>query len=229
MLAVTRVLAQTSRATATALRAADRVHRGELTVPAMLIAVVLEQHGDTLASAVIRHRTVLGSLTAGNDAVVGQAREIGTAVRSVLLPLARHPVEAREAAPSLCGYTRATAVATAALTQAADAAVRSRAVAIRDPSEDQPYPWRFASRSDVMPFLELLEQATIEIRSGLSSVAAITQPDRAAGPVATDATTALRAALERRQIALRPRSPGWPVLTSDYAQVHRAGSRTWIA
>ncbi|MDQ0375947.1 hypothetical protein [Cellulomonas humilata] len=229
LLAVTRVLAQTSRAAAAALRSADRARLSPPTGPATLTAVVLELHGDALAGAVVAHRAIVGSLTAHSAVVGAQAREIDTSLRNVLDPLARHPADAHAAVPALIGYARAAALATAGLVQAVETSVRSHSVAIRDRSEQPRYLWRLANRADMVPFLRPLEEASAEIRSGLANVAAITGPERAAGPAATDATAALRSALERRQSAMRPSKPGWPALTHGFDQLRRAAAATWIA
>ncbi|WP_315093234.1 hypothetical protein [uncultured Cellulomonas sp.] len=229
LLAVTRVLAQTSCAAAAALRAADRGLASSPAGPATLTAVVLEQHADALARAVVAHRATLGSLTPSSAVVVSQAREIDAWVRRVLVPMSRHPADARAAAPALMSYARAATLATAGLVRAVETSVRTHGVAIRDRSEQPLYLWRPANHADLEPFLLPLEEASIRLRSGLANASAVTGPDRAAGPVATDATTSLRSALERRQIALRPSRPGWPALTLGFDQVPRVAAASWIA
>jgi hypothetical protein len=229
LLAVTRVLAQTSRAAAAALRAGGQGRGDTRRVPATLTAVVLERHADALTCALVPQRAILASLTPSSPVVLAQATALATGAPSVLRRLAANPVEAADAAPDLAAYARAATVATTALTSSVDACVRNHGTAVRDRSDDAPYLWRPANRSDVMPYLHGLTEAAADLRSGLANVTAVTGPDRAAAPPSIDATSALRAALERRQIALRPRLPGHPALTPSFEQVRRVGAESWIA
>ena len=214
VLAVTRVLAQTSRAAAAALNAAGTSD------PAM--ATALSEHADILARAVTAERANLASLIPGSALVLAQGRELGAAALPRLQVISTRPTQARGAMPALLGYAGALAGVTFALQETTARVTREHGVAVHDRSDDAPYPWRPAHIADLVPFQVSMETATAIARRATAAA-----HEGASGTVAErpphDATVLLRDALIRRQRALRPDTPAHAALTAELDPAGRAG------
>ena len=223
VLAVTRVLAQTSRASAAVLRAAAGATPRAAGALDHRLASVLDAHADVLARAVTAERANLASLTPGSALVLAQGRELGAGALLRLRAAAARPTLARAAAPEARAYAEAIVGVSTALRGATDRAIRVHGVAIRDRSDEAPYPWRPAHAVDLVPLLGSLGTATTVARRAALE-AAPDRPTRSADERALRASTAqLRAALERRQVALRPAGPASAALTAQFDPVRRAG------
>ncbi|PVU84444.1 hypothetical protein DDP54_00955 (plasmid) [Cellulomonas sp. WB94] len=214
VLAVTRVLAQTSRAAAAALNAAGSSD------PAM--ATTLSEHADVLARAVTSERANLASLVPGSMLVLAQGRELGAAALPRLQAVATRPTQSRAVMPAVLGYAGALAGVTFALQEATAQVTREHGVAVHDRSDDAPYPWRPAHTADLVPFQVSMETATAIARRATAAA-----HDGAPGMVAErprhDASVLLRDALIRRQRALRPDTPARAALTAELDPAGRAG------
>lgn len=214
LLAVTTLLAQTTRATATALQAAARhtPHSEHLSAT----ATSLHQRADALSRAVAAERADLAALGPGSRALLAQGREIGACALPRLADLTRHPARATGAVPALLAYAATVPGLTGALHAGVETAVRNRAVAIRDPAVNETHPWRPATIRDVRRLLANLTTATPE---------APPAPAAKQRPAQVAATTGLAAALERRRDELRPTRPASAALTGRFAPVQRDGLR----
>lgn len=216
LLAVTRVLAQMSRASASALRAAAGTAMGrETAVDPSRAAEMLDAHADALARAVTGERANLASLTPSSPRVLAQGRELGAAGLPRLHELAAHPSGAAAAMPHLIGYADALPAVSGALRVAIGRLTTTHAVAVRDRSDDAPYPWRPAHHLDLVPFLAHLDTAAEACRRRDAPSAEAASRD---APVrrADTAAVALSRALARRQTDLRPATPSYAALTAQF-------------
>ncbi len=210
LLAVTRVLAQTSRATATALAAAAEVSG----IPDHLTATAtaLEAHADHLTAAVTTHQTLLGSITPGSPLLIAQAREIGAIAVPGLRTLHGRPGAAEAASPHLLTYADLIPTITDTLRrELADLDARGL-VLVRDRSEDAPG-WRRTTPGDLAALISRLDDAVTAARTAPPPIRAtptVTIP--AARVAAGGAFLDLQAALRRRQDALRPVRPAHPMI-----------------
>ncbi|MCL3862952.1 hypothetical protein [Actinotalea sp. K2] len=224
LLAVTRVLAQTSRASASALRAVAGTAMGrEMTVDPGRTSEMFGAHADALARAVTGERANLAGLTPSSPWVLAQGRELGAAGLPRLRELAAHPNRAAAAMPHLLGYADALPAVSCALRDAVGRLTTTHAVAVRDRSDDAPYPWRPAHHLDLVPFLAHLDTAAEACRRrGARSAQAAT---RDACVRRTDTPTeALNRALVQRQADLRPATPSHAALTAQF-DLPRASGR----
>ncbi len=213
LLAMTRVLAQTSRATAQALAAAAEVSA----IPDHLTktAAALEEHADHLASAVTAHQTVLGSITPGSPLLIAQAREIGAIAVPGLRTLHGRPAAAEAASPHLLAYAETIPTITAALRREFAALDARGLVLVRDRSETAEHGWRRTTPDDLQALIVHLDDAVAAARTAPAPIRAtptVTIP--AARVAAGGAFVDLQAALRRRQDALRPTRPAHPMLNS---------------
>ncbi len=213
VLAVTRVLAQTSRATADALTAAAEVSG----IPDHLTATAhaLEEHAKHLADAVTTHQTVLGSITPGSPLLIAQAREIGAIAVPGLRTLHSRPAAADAASPHLLAYTETLPSVTAALRREVAALDARGLVLVRDRSETAEHGWRRTTPDDLQALTAHLDNAVAAARTAPPPIRAtpiVTIP--AARVAAGGALVDLQAALRRRQDALRPTRPTHPMLNA---------------
>ena len=214
LLAVTGLLAQTSRATAAGLHAAVR-HDPTQARTLLPAAIVLEGHADALARALSAERAGLAALTGSSRVLLAQGREIGACALPRLRDLTAHPARAAAAVPDLLAYAALTPALTAAVRAGVARTTRQHAVAIRDRLDRAPYRWRPASTVDLARFT-----------SNLSHAAATAEPPAAPAPVGTPAgrppvAVGLVAALERRRDELRPAKPSTATLNGRFATVRR--------
>ncbi len=213
LLAVTRVLAQTSRATAQALTSAAEVSG----IPDHLTATAhaLEEHADHLATAATTHQTVLGSITPGSPLLIAQAREVGAIAVPGLRTLHGRPAAAEAASPHLLAYAENIPTITTALRRAvADLDARGL-VLVRDRSETAEHGWRRTTPDDLKALTARLDDAVAAARTApppIRTAPIVTIP--AARVAAGGAFVDLQAALRRRQDALRPTRPAHPMLNS---------------
>ncbi|NCD16684.1 MAG: hypothetical protein EOL91_05110 [Actinobacteria bacterium] len=211
LLAVTRVLAQTSRATAQALTSAAEVSG----IPDHLTATAhaMEEHADHLAAAVTAHQTALGSITPGSPLLIAQAREIGAIAVPGLRTLHGRPAAAEAASPHLLGYAESIPTVTAALRREfADLDARGLTL-VRDRSETAEHGWRRTTPDDLQALIAHLDGAVAAARTAPPPIRET--PSRtipAARVAAGGAFLDLQAALRRRQDALRPTRPAHPML-----------------
>jgi len=212
LLAVTRVLAQTSRATATALTAAAEVSG----IPDHLtaIAAALETHAAHLATAVTTHQAVLGSITPGSPLLIAQAREIGAIAVPGLRTLHGRPTAAEAASPHLLAYAETIPTVTETLRREF-AGLESRGlVLVRDRSDTAEHGWRRTTPDDLRPLTTHLDAAVTAARTApppIRTAPTVTLP--AARVAAGGAFVDLQEALRRRQDALRPARPSHPMLS----------------
>ena len=211
LLAVTRVLAQTSRATATALTAAAEVSG----IPQHLTATAyaLEQHAEHLARAVTSHQAALGSITPGSPLLIAQAREIGAIAVPGLRTLHGRPAAAEAASPHLLAYAETIPTVTAALRREFTALDARGLVLVRDRSETAEHGWRRTTPDDLVALIAHLDDAVAASRTApppIRETPTVTIP--AARVAAGGAFVDLQAALRRRQDALRPTRPAPPML-----------------
>lgn len=220
-LAVGRVLAQTTRAAALVLDAAHRSPTDSGARDRAALQEGLLDHADHLARAVTTHRTVLGSLTPPSRGVQAQGRELGASGLPRLRAAGSHPSSARAAEEHIAAYALALPDVSRALRNVAERAGRERSVAVRDRSEDAAYPWRMGTADDLATFIGHLGRA-VRVADRLPRAESPSQVPRS---LATDApTAALRAALERHQVALRPAAPGQPTFGFAYVRPRPAVS-----
>ena len=212
LLAVTRVLSQTSRATATALTAAAEVSG----IPDHLtaIAAALETHAAHLATAVTTHQAVLGSITPGSPLLIAQAREIGAIAVPGLRTLHGRPTAAEAASPHLLAYAETIPTVTETLRREF-AGLESRGlVLVRDRSDTAEHGWRRTTPDDLRPLTTHLDAAVTAARTApppIRTAPTVTLP--AARVAAGGAFVDLQEALRRRQDALRPARPSHPMLS----------------
>lgn len=222
VLAVGRVLAQTSRAAGAVL---DTVPGHETDADDAFVASVRAgylAHADHLAQAVTTHRAVLGSLTPGSRGVRAQGRELGTSGLLRLRSAAARPSAARAAEQSVLTYVLALPDVSHALRDAADRVARDHSVAIRDRSDNAPYPWRMATQGDLTALVGHLSRAvTAAVRLPRQELP-VGEPRALAtgGP-----TAALRDALSRRRVALRPATPAQAAFGYELDRPRSAASR----
>ncbi len=213
LLAVTRVLAQTSRATAHVLTAAAEVSG----IPDHLTATAkaLEEHAEHLATAVTTHQTQLGSITPGSPLLIAQAREIGAIAVPGLRTLHGRPAAAEADSPHLLAYAETLPTVTAALRREVAALDARGLILVRDRSETSEHGWRRTTPNDLLALTAHLDDAVAASRTApapIRETPTVTIP--AARVAAGGAFLDLQAALRRRQDALRPTRPAHPMLNS---------------
>jgi len=216
LLAVTGLLAQTTRAAAAALQAATRNTPHPSHLPAA--AIGLDMRADALARAVAAERTDLAPLVAGSPTLLAQAREIGACALPRLLDLTRDPTRAQHAVPHLLDYAAQVPGLTTAIRDGVEHATRRHTVAIRDATDKAPYPWRPASTVDLGRFLANLTTAS-------TGTPLLGPPDADHRTAPAAATTGLLVALDRRRDQLRPKKPSTATLNGRFAPIQRDGNR----
>ena len=213
LLAVTRVLAQTSRATAQALAAAAGVSG----IPEHLTATAkaLKEHADHLATAVTTHQPVLGSITPGSPLLIAQARELGAIAVPGLRTLHGRPAAAEAASPHLLAYADVIPTVTAALRREIATLDARGLVLVRDRSETVEHGWRRTTPDDLQALTARLDNAVTAARTAPPPILATpTVAIPAIRVAAGGAFVDLQAALRRRQDALRPTRPTHPMLNA---------------
>jgi len=213
LLAVTRVLAQTSRATAHALAAAAPVSG----IPEHLTgtADALARHATHLATAVTTHQTTLGSITPGSPLLIAQAREIGATAVPGLRALYARPAAAEAASPHLLRYAEIIPTVTDAIRRTFADLDTLGLVMIRDRSDDAENGWRRTTAVDLRDLIAGLTDAALAARTAPPPIRATpTAPMPAAQVAAGGAFIDLQAALRRRQDNLRPVRPAHPMLST---------------
>lgn len=221
LLAVTRVLAQTSRATANALAAAAAVSG----IPEHLTgtADALARHATHLATAVTTHQTLLGSITPGSPLLIAQAREIGAIAVPGLRALHDRPAAADAASPHLLRYAELIPTVTDVLRRTFTDLDARGLVLVRDRSNDAAPGWRRTTPDDLRELTAALTDAALAARTAPPPIRDTPTPTVPAAQVAAGgAFVDLQAALRRRQDTLRPVRPTHPMLTTIAAPVpHR--------
>jgi len=208
LLAVTALLAQTSRAAAAVLAAATRHTPHPSHLPAA--AIHLDMRADALSRAVAAERADLADLVGGSPTLLAQAREIGSCALPRMLDLTRNPARAQHAVPDLLAYAAQVPALTEAVRAGVEQAARRLTVAIRDDTDKGPYPWRPASTVDLGRFLANLTSAS-------TGAALLLPPEPGNRPLSAGATTGLLVALDRRRDQLRPAKPATATLNGRFA------------
>ncbi|MEE6296620.1 hypothetical protein V2J63_11830 [Georgenia sp. MJ278] len=217
LLAVTRVLAQTSRAAAAVLNTAAAAPQAGIPDHLRASADVLLVHSDRLAEAVTAYQTKLGSMSAGSPLLIAQAREIGAIAVPRLRSLAHRPTEAEAASPDLLRYTEVIAGVTDAVHAKFTALDSRREILLRDRSEDAPHGWRRPDQADLAHLTGMLNQAAAAARNAPAPIRTrSTPPVPAATIAAAGAVLDLQRALLHRQSQVRPHRPATSYVGIDY-------------
>lgn len=207
VLAVTRVLAQTSRAAATALHAATPLSP----IPEHLntAATALAQHADHLAAAVTTYQTRLGSITPGAPLLIAQAREIGAVALPGLRSLSERPTAAAPASPHLLHYADVLPELTEELKHTIGGMAENGQIMIRDRSDGGPdVGWRHARAGDLAALTQQYTLAAAAARTAPPTIRDTVTPTLPrSGIAARGAHAELAAALGRRRDAIRPARP----------------------
>lgn len=222
LLAVARVLVQTSRAIAEVLTAAAKAPQVGIPDELSATAAALTGHADHLAEAVTAHQTRLGSTTPGSPLLIAQAREIGAIAVPGLRSLARRPADAEAASPDLLRYAEVVPAVTEAVRAAFTDLDDRRRILLRDRSDYATRGWRRTWPGDLHELTTELREAAAAARTAPPPIQTRPTPTVPAATIAAGAAVLdLQAALLRRQSKVHPHRPATPAVDRRYP-THRA-------